>query len=54
MDALLNSHWREMAALAISLLKMTSKCSFTPSKLRFLEHFRLDLESLAYFAPATK
>jgi len=25
----------------------------TPSKLRFLEHFRLDLASLAYFAPAT-
>ena len=47
------SHWREMAALAISLLKMTSKCSFTSSKLRFFEHFRLDLASLAYFAPAT-
>ena len=36
---------------------MTSKWKsirlLTPSKLRFLEHFRLDLASLAYFAPAT-
>ena len=50
----ITSHWREMTALAISLLKMASKCSFTPSKLRFLEHFRLDLASLVYFALATR
>ena len=47
------SRWREMAALAISLSKMASKYSCTPSTLRFFGHFFLDLASLAHFARAT-
>ena len=51
-----------MAALALSVLRgivenglemEKSIRLLTPSKLRFLEHFRLDLASLVYFAPAT-
>jgi len=53
-----------MAALALSVLrgivendlKMEKVYVYlpqAPSKLRFFEHFRLDLASLAYFAPAT-
>ena len=51
-----------MAALALSVLRgivenglemEKSIRLLTPSKLRFLEHFRLDLASLVYFAPVT-
>ena len=51
------SHWREMADWQYLCWKWPqngkSILLLTPSKLRFFEHFRLNLASLAYFAPAT-